>query len=136
MMKWIALTVMLTTSAQAAQVTVTVSGVRDAQGTVRVAICPQAEFLKPDCPYVASALARAGSVAVTFKDVPPGIYAAQAFHDANNNGVLDRTLLGMPAEGMGFSNNARMLFGPPKFPDAAFTVGTGDIAITLDLKYY
>jgi uncharacterized protein (DUF2141 family) len=127
---------MLTTSAQGAQVTVTVSGVRDAQGTVRVAICPEPDFLKRTCPYVANAPARAGSVVVTVKDVPPGVYAAQAYHDANDNGVLDRTLLGMPAEGMGFSNNARMMFGPPKFGDAAFTVGTADTAITFYLKYY
>ena len=36
-------------------------------------------------------------------NVPPGTYAAQAFHDEDDNGKLDRTLLGLPKEAMGFS---------------------------------
>lgn len=123
-------------AASAADVTVTITGVRDGLGVVRVAICPRAEFLRPHCPYVGHGPAVAGDVRVTIADVPPGVYAAQAYQDANNNNILDRNWLGLPKEGMGFSNNAPMRFGPPSFGDAAFTIGTGNAAISFRLRYF
>jgi uncharacterized protein (DUF2141 family) len=126
----------LAVQAHAASVTVTVTGVRDNRGVVRVAVCPHADFLKPHCPYFGLAPSKPGSVAVTIKDVPPGVYAAEAFQDANDSGILDRNWLGLPRKGMGFSNNAPMRFGPPSFDDAAFTIGTGDIVISFRLRYF
>ncbi len=122
--------------AQAASVTVTVTGLRDSRGVLRVAICSRADFMKPHCPYFGLAPARTGSVTVTIKDIPPGVYAGQAYQDANDNGILDRNWLGIPKEGMGFSNNAPMRFGPPSFADAAFTLGTADAAISFRLRYF
>ena len=122
--------------AEAACVTITVTGVRDSRGVVRVAVCPRVDFLRPHCPYVGHSPSRAGSVVVTIKNVPPGVYAAQAYQDAADNGVLDRNWLGLPREGMGFSNDAPMRFGPPAFKDAAFTLGTGDLAVSFHLRYF
>ena len=123
-------------AAMGAQIVVTVSGVRDERGTLRVAICTQADFLKPHCPYQGRAPARAGMVVVTINDVPPGIYAAQAYQDANDNGVLDRNWLGWPQEGMGFSNDAPFRFGPPSFADAAFRVSAGGERISFRVRYF
>jgi uncharacterized protein (DUF2141 family) len=123
-------------SAAAAQVTVTVTGVHDNRGLVRVAICPRAEFLQPHCPYVGTAPAAPGAVVVVIRGVPPGVYAAQAYQDANDNGILDRDWLGFPKEGMGFSRNAPMRFGPPAFQDAAFRVGTEAITISFLLRHF
>jgi uncharacterized protein (DUF2141 family) len=120
----------------AAQVVVTVTQVRDASGTVRVAVCPKQDFLKPVCPYVARAPAQAGSVVVTIDNVPPGVYAAQAYQDANDDGVLDRDWLGRPTEGMGFSRDAPFRFGPPAFGDAAFTVPADGVRVSLRLRYF
>ena len=122
--------------AKAASVTVTVTGVRDNQGVVRVAICPRADFLHPHCPYVGRVPSEPGSVAVMINGVPPGLYAAQAYQDANDNGALDRNWLGLPKEGMGFSNDAPMRLGPPSFGDAAFTLGPGSAAISFRLEYF
>ena len=133
---WLLLTaVFFAVEAQAASVTVTVTGVRDGRGVVRVAICPRADFLHPHCPYVGRAPAETGSVVVTIGDVPPGRYAAQAYQDANDDGVLDRNWLGLPKEGMGFSNDAPMRFGQPRFHDAAFILGIGDAEISFRLRY-
>ena len=123
-------------SALAAEVEVTVSGVRDGRGTVRVAICPLAEFLKPVCRYVGHVPARAETVVVTVKEVPPGIYAAQAYQDANDNNILDRNWLNLPEEGMGFSNDPPFRFGPPAFADAAFSLTAGKGRISLRLRHY
>jgi uncharacterized protein (DUF2141 family) len=75
-------------------------------------------------------------VLVVVPDVPPGTYAAQAFHDENNNSVIDRNIFGIPTEGLGFSNNAKMFFGPPRFDAAAFAVGGAAVRITFSLRYY
>jgi len=125
----------LSLPAEAATVEVTVKNVRNAHGNVLVAICTRADFLQPRCPYRGRAAAREGAVQVSIAGVPPGVYAAQAFHDENGNGRLDRNFLGLPLEGMGFSNDAKMHMGPPRFEDASFTVGEKPVSIAFDLVY-
>ncbi len=73
---------------------------------------------------------------VTIDDVPPGLYAAQAFHDENGDGLLNRNILGLPKEAMGFSRNAPMRLGPPRFADAAFAVGDDVTRVAFTLKYF
>ena len=117
-------------------VVVTVQGVRSNAGHVLVAICDRATFLEATCKYVGRAPANIGQVVVQVRGVPPGTYAAQAFQDENDNGKIDRTFLGIPKEGLGFSNDARINFGPPSFPDAAFRVGEGGGSIEFPLHYF
>lgn len=50
-----------------------------------------------------------------------GQYAVSAFHDENNNSVLDKNFLGIPQEKYGFSNDARGTFGPPELREQLFT---------------
>ena len=69
-------------------------------------------------------------------NVPPGTYAVQAFHDANANLDLDRTFIGFPKEGVGFSNDAPMRFGPPTFDDAAINVAATDALAKFTLSYF
>ncbi len=123
-------------TAQAATVLVTVTGVRNDHGKVLVALCTQATFLRPHCPWRGSVAAKPGEVLVRIDGVPPGRYAAQAFHDENDNGKLDRTILGLPREAMGFSNDAPMRMGPPRFDAAAFVVGLHGAAISFALRYF
>ena len=123
-------------AAQATTVLVTVSGVRNDHGKILVALCTQATFLHPHCAWRGHAPAAFGKVLVRIDGVPPGTYAAQAFHDENGNGKLDRTILGLPKEAMGFSNDAPMRMGPPKFDMAAFTVGANGAQISFALRYF
>lgn len=117
-------------------VEVTVTGVRNAAGHVLVAVCDQASFLAPTCPYRGRAPARPGAVLVRVTGVPAGTYAVQAFHDENDNGKLDRNFLGMPREGMGFSRDAPMRFGPPDFAAAAVTLTAEGGALSFALRYF
>ncbi len=114
---------------------VTVTGVRSAAGHVLVAICDKATFLQPSCEYHGRVAAVAGSVVVRITGIPPGTYAAQAYQDENDNNKIDRNVLGIPAEGIGFSNDARMLFGPPSFNEAAFVLTQGGGTISFRLRY-
>ncbi len=117
-------------------VLVTISGVRSNAGHVLVAICDRATFLEPSCRHVGREAAKPGAVTVRITGVPPGIYAAQAFHDENDNGKIDRNFIGLPQEGLGFSNDAKMRFGPPSFDDAAFRVGPDGGLIRFSLRYF
>lgn len=60
-----------------------------------------------------------------FKDIPDGIYAVTVFHDEDDNGKLTTSFLGIPKERYGASNNAKGVFGPPKWVNAKFEVRNG-----------
>ena len=116
--------------------TVQINNVRNASGNVHVDICPQKQFLGDDCTYVGDAQARAGVVTVTVHNLPPGRYAAQVFHDENRNKKVDRALFGIPKEGVGFSNDARISLGPPKWADAKFDFNGEQQTISLKMRYF
>ena len=52
--------------------------------------------------------------------LPTGTYAITVYQDANANGKIDRNLIGIPTELGGFSNNPRIVMGPPSFKRCAF----------------
>ena len=117
-------------------VDVIVTGLRSAKGHVLVAVCDRSHFLQETCPFHGRAQAEIGSVTVHVAGGPPGVYAAQAFQDENENGKIDRTLFGIPTEAIGFSNNAPMRFGPPSFDAAAFSLGSAGGVISFSLRYF
>ena len=126
----------LPASAGAGTLQVVVTGVRSAAGHVLVAVCDRESFLQPTCRYQGRAAAAPGSVTVTISGIPPGTYAAQAYQDENDNGKIDRNFFGVPTEGIGFSNDAPMRFGPPSFAAAAFTLGAAGGTISFRLRYF
>lgn len=126
---------MLALPAAAATLDITITGIRNAQGSIRIAVCSTGTFLKPTCEHVAYTLARPGDVTLQIL-VPPGTWAAQAFHDENGNGKLDTNILGIPTEGLGFSNDAPFRFGPPAFADAAFQLVPAGGRIRFSLRYF
>jgi uncharacterized protein (DUF2141 family) len=122
--------------AQAAgSITFEIGNVRSARGKVLVAVCTQDKFLKEACAYHGETPARTGSVSVTVPNVPAGTYAAQAFHDENANDQVDRNFIGIPKEGVGFSRDARINFGPPKWRDAQFVHSGAPATQRLRLRY-
>ena len=122
--------------ARAATLEVVVENVRDNTGHLLAAVCTQAEFLSPFCTWGGKAPAQSGTVTVQVANVPPGTYAVQVFHDTNDNMKIDRSLLGIPEEGMGFSNDARFRFGPPSFAEAAIAVTAAGGRIVVRLRYF
>jgi uncharacterized protein (DUF2141 family) len=98
-----------------------------------VALCDDVAFLGRGCAHTGRAPAEEG--VVTVSEVPPGTYAVQAFHDENGNGDLDRSGP-WPVEGMGFSRDAPMRFGPPRFADAAVEVREPGGTVRLTMRYF
>ena len=116
--------------------TIDVGNVRIAKGNVHVDVCPEAQFLKDNCPWTGNARARLGDTRVTVANLPAGRYAVQAFLDENGNGEVDRALFGIPKEGVGFSNDAKIRLGPPKFAEAVFAFDGNAGTIRLNLRYF
>lgn len=114
--------------------TVDITNVRSTKGHVRVAICPKETFLHDSCPYEALAPSRIGVTTIVFADIPPGTYAAQVFQDEHDDGVVHRDFLGVPTEGIGFSNDAPLHLRGPKFKEAAFVVGDHPVTVRLRLR--
>lgn len=123
-------------AAGAAELRVRVRDVRSDEGQVLVALCAERDFLKRSCPLTGTAGARAGVTEVVIRDVPPGVYAAQAVHDENGNQDLDRNVLGLPLEGFGFSRDAPLRAGPPRFDDAAVEVPVEGGVLSFALRYF
>jgi uncharacterized protein (DUF2141 family) len=121
--------------ARAATVEIDVTGVPDTRGHVRVELCTQKTFLTQDCPYQGASPATAGATVVRI-EAPPGVYAAQAFHDVTDQGVIHQNFLGVPRERVGFSNDAPVQMHGPRFKDAAFLVGGEVKRTTLRLRRF
>lgn len=76
-----------------------------------------------------------GTVHVIFEDIPAGEYAISVIHDNNENGKLDSNFMGIPKEGVGFSNDAVGTFGPPSYDKSRFNCPM-DQAVSVTMKYY
>ena len=118
-------------------VVVEVSGLRSTDGQVLACLTARPKSF-PDCVRdpAAHKLAVPSRDAATlrFPGVPPGRYAIALLDDANRNGKADMALF-LPREGFGFSRNAAVRFGPPKFSAAVFDVGAGEVSVPIRMRY-
>ena len=123
-----------------ADVTVTVSGIRNPQGEIIVWLWSGPDgFAKDDnkafrVASIAAGGAVEGKVSVHWA-VPAGDYAVTTLHDENGNRRLDMSFLGIPTEGFGVSNNV-MAMGPPAFKDTKVPVPSTGAVIPLKLRYF
>jgi len=108
--------------ALATDVSVEITGAASSKGQVLVALYNEETFLKKPLKTLRIDLAPGTAVTGVFRDVPEGTYAVVAFHDENGNSKVDRNLIGIPTEKIGFTNNPT-LWGPPRFSDAKFVLG-------------
>tara|TARA_B100001057_G_scaffold265294_1_gene265506 strand:+ start:1333 stop:1755 length:423 start_codon:yes stop_codon:yes gene_type:complete len=56
---------------------------------------------------------------VIINDLEESKYAVAIYHDENDNNKFD-TIFAIPQEKFGFSNDAKIFFGPPSFDEASF----------------
>lgn len=119
-------------------VTVTITDLRNKKGVVRACMTTNAgKFPKcaTDPASYHMVVNASGKMTLTFAGVKPGRYAIALLHDENGNGKADRAMMMMPTEGFGFSRDAKVKMGPPKFTDAAFDVGAGGAIQTIRMRY-
>ena len=133
--------------ALSAELRLTVDGVRSDGGEILVALYDSADGfqsaianaarrgLMPDSGRLIGTAIRAnqGTQSTVFTQLAPGRYAIVVIHDENDNGRLDKDLLGVPTEGYGFGNDAEGFFSAPSFDAAAITVGSADLTTSITL---
>jgi uncharacterized protein (DUF2141 family) len=115
-----------------------VSGLRSEKGMVRACVtADRAHFPACDKDPQARHLSvpATAAAALRFDGLPSGAYAVALFHDENGNGRID-TRFGIPTEGVGFSNNPRLMFGPPSFAAASIALTDRPVDQTVKLKYF
>ena len=120
--------------AAAADLTVTVEGIAQTQGTIMLGLFDEASYDGDGAVNGAGLKVESDSVTVTFEGLEPGEYAVRLFHDLNDDGEMNTNPFGIPTEPFAFSNDARGRFGPAKWEDAKFTLEgeAGTHTITLN----
>lgn len=120
--------------AHAADLVIHVDNVKSATGQVMVALYDSADgFLKQPV-RVTRARADTAGTTLVFHDVAPGDYGFSIFHDTNDNGRMDRNLMGIPTEPIAFSNNAQGRMGPPPFDAVKLAVPAAGLDTTVALR--
>lgn len=122
-------------NACAADLTITVTDLRNANGSLGVSVVNSAAGWSGEAQPVERKLLPIQGSDVTFRltDLPPGEYAVSVMHDENGNGKLDANFMGMPTEGYGFSNNPKVL-RKPTYEEARFQLAAEGGAITIRLR--
>ncbi len=120
------------------RLTVRVEGVRSDKGLIAVTLYPDdaGRFLASGGRIArVRAPAASGGVPVCVPLPGPGHYAVLVHHDEDGDRKMDRTLIGMPAEGWGFSNNPTGLTGLPAFSRVRFEAKAGITTIAVRVNY-
>ena len=74
------------------------------------------------------------SARISFDSIYPGKYAIQFFHDENENQKMDFSLIGIPKEKFGSSNDVKPLLGPPKFEKMLFNLNENKKVIMIPVN--
>ena len=117
---------------------VVVDGVRNGNGVVAITLYADnsSKFLiKHGSLYVGRVDAQSGTTRGCIFVPKPGVYALALYHDENRDGRFDRTGLGLPAEGYGFSNNPATLAGLPQFRSVRLNVPKPGLTTRISMKY-
>jgi uncharacterized protein (DUF2141 family) len=125
------------TAVNAADITITVKGVRNAKGRIAALAFVDGKGF-PD--RVAQARtqaivpAQAGEVTMVIKNVPEGKVALTILHDEDGDGRLKRNLIGIPVEGVGMTGKP-LGNRSPRFEEAIVEI-QGDQQREITLKYW
>lgn len=117
---------------------VRIDGVRNSNGIVAVTLYEDnsSKFLaRHGSLYVGRVDARSGTTRACIFIPKPGVYALAIYHDENASRKFDRTSLGLPAEGYGFSNNPATIAGLPSFRSVRLNVAKSGLTTQVQMKY-
>jgi uncharacterized protein (DUF2141 family) len=127
-------------TAFAATLSVTVDGVRDAQGTVAIAVYSGVEgFPKDSSKAIRRVMApineTSHSASAVFPDLPADTYAIAVFHDDNNSGKLETNFFGVPTKGYGFSNDPNPNMRAARYEESSFVLSAAGSSVRIRLHY-
>ncbi len=133
----LALMALLPGAAPQVSLDVSFTALRSTRGIMRVCLTADPAHF-PDCSGDRHAVTRsvpASEGVLHITGMAPGDYALSVIHDENGNAKLD-TFAGIPKEGIGFSRNPRLMFGPPRFEAVRFTLGSQGGQQSVRMRYF
>ena len=117
---------------------VSIEGLRNGNGLVTVALYPDdsRQFLAKGGTIKNNRFEASAPVTRACVFVPkPGVYAIAVYHDEDSSQKLNRSGLGLPTEGYGFSNNPATLAGQPAFRSVRLNVPKAGLTTHVRMKY-
>jgi len=132
--------VLITAQENKGRLVLEISNLRSNSGKVLVSVYNSADrFMKDpaqDAYATYTTAARNGSVSIVMDGLPEGDYGIAVMHDENGNQKMDKNAVGIPKEGFGFSNDAKVRFGPPGFNAARIRIGNRPVNHKIRMRYF
>ncbi len=121
------------------EVTINISDIRSAKGSISIMAFPDSATFKDKKPYKRFVIDKKnlkdGKI-TTKMTLPPGTYGISILDDENKNGKMDFNFIGYPQEGFGFSNYYHTGFSRPKFSSFIITVVENkDMSVDIKFRY-
>ena len=114
-----------------------VSNIEEKRGTIHYGVYNNSKLFPEESGKILGGYEEVSKVienGLLIDDLEESNYAIAIFHDTNSNNKFD-TFFSIPTEKFGFSNNAKVFLGPPKFEDASIFVGQNSIVeIMIELR--
>ena len=121
-----------------AKLSLSLNNLRNKKGSICIALFEsEAGFPKDDSQAICDQCFAISELPMTVSfDVPYGSYAASGLHDENKDGELNTNMIGIPKEGIGFSNDPRIIKGTPSFEKTCFEFDEENSAVEIEVKYF
>ena len=121
---------------QTSDIAITINGIKEVKGTLMIGLFANEDDFKAKSNPVDSLILNIHSKieSCTFVDVSHAKFAIAVYHDENEDGILNKKQLGIPIEGVGFSNIRTFKKKPPRFSDASFILSS-DTSFVITLFY-
>lgn len=112
--------------AQSYTITLKVSGIKEVKGELVIGIFNNhKDWLKKGSEfYKKKVKVTSNEETILFEDIPAGEYAISTYHDVNEDSKCNRSIIGYPTEGFGFSNKAKISIKAPGFKKASFLLNS------------
>ncbi|MEG1794133.1 MAG: DUF2141 domain-containing protein [Rikenellaceae bacterium] len=119
-------------------ITVRIEGMTSPQGTMMIFVSRnESEFKEHSTTKLSFKVPAKMPITTTVLNLPLGKYAVSVYHDENNNGKIDKNIIGIPKEKYGISNNKYSKIGAqPPFSVAAVEVTKEPKTIQIKLRKF
>lgn len=124
--------------AQTQEIRIKVSSIRSAKGKIILNVFRDEAGYEKQQPFKTLNFDKKGLTngLLTVKAaLPPGVYGITLIDDENGNGKIDKSFIGMPKEGFGFSNFFMTKMKKPAFDEFKFELKSGSAEIETKAKY-
>jgi len=126
-------------TARAQNVTVTITGLKADKGQILISVFNSEQGFEDEKAVSTTPFTKTKTVngvltvSLTLK---PGTYGLTIIDDENGNKKLDKNMIGIPKEGIGFSNFYLSGMSKPKLSEFQFEVKTAPVTVQSKLRYF